>query len=87
MVQRVKVIAAKLDDLSSIPEKHMVKERTDSHKSSSDHYTHAVTRARHSTWMDKSLNCEALKEKDMYIHFSDNGFDNDIKSELGHSSG
>lgn len=45
MVLKVRVIAAKLgnlENLSSIPENLMVKERTDSHKCSSALYTHAV---------------------------------------------
>lgn len=73
IVQRVRVIAAKLDDLSSIPENHMVKESTDSHKSFSDHYTRAVAhvhlhRHRHNTRMNKSLNCE-FKKKSKYFFF------------------
>jgi hypothetical protein len=66
MFLRVRVFAAKLKNLSSIPEIHMVKERTDSHMCSSDLYTHAHVypyRLRHNTQMNKNLHYETLKKK------------------------
>lgn len=91
MILRVRVIAAKLENLSSIPENHMVKERTDSHKCSSDLHadmlwhmcTHTGTDTIHDLIQIYTIR---LSRKNMCIHFSDARFNNDIKLELGYSS-